>query len=103
MFNSSMKSLLSLSDFNGSFISKIILTAPSKLPRCLNIESSNLYSSLILSLLFSISLIIIWFSSLLVVFISLSTNVANLQPNIFSNELSAISFKTYAAFALKIL
>ena len=30
MFNSSMKSLLSLSDFNGSFISKIILTAPSK-------------------------------------------------------------------------
>ena len=41
-------------------------------------------------------------SSLLVVFISLSTNVANLQPNILSNELSAISFKTYAAFALKI-
>ena len=94
---------MSSPNVNNSLISRIILTASYKLPRCLITDLSNLYSSKILSLLFSISSIIIWFSSLLVVFISLSTNVANLQPNIFSNELSAISFKTYAAFALKIL
>ena len=45
-----MKSLLTLSDvncfsdFNASFISKIILTAPSKSPICLITASSNLYS-----------------------------------------------------------
>ena len=96
--------LLTLSDVNSLFISKIVLTASPKLPLWLIISFSNLYSLKILSLLFSISSIIIWFSSFLyTVFISFSTNAANLWPNIFSNNCSSRSFKIYAAFAEKIL
>ena len=101
---SSIKSLLSLFDVNISFISKIILTASLKWPLCSITDLSNLYSLKILFPLFLISSIIIWFSSFLsTVFISFSTNVANLQPNIFSNKCSSRSFKRYAAFALKSL
>ena len=86
--------LLTLSDFNISFISKVISTASSKSALCLITSLSYLYLVEILSLLFLISSIIIWFSSFLsTVFISFSTNAANLQPNIFSNKCSSRSFK----------
>ena len=61
MFNSFIKLLLTLSDFNAlfdvntSFISKMILTASLKSPLCLITASSNLYSLEILSLSFLIS------------------------------------------------
>ena len=65
MFDSSVKSLLTLSgvnalsDANASLFSKIVLTASIKSPLCLITALSNLYSLEILSLLITISSIII--------------------------------------------
>ena len=100
------QSLQTLSNVNNWFISKIILTASFKSRRlCACCITNWLYfCSIILSLLFLISLIIICFSSFLsTAFISLSTNAINVWPNIFSINCSSRSVKRYAAFALKIL
>ena len=69
------------------------LTVSSKPPRSyagLITSLINLSRSKILSLFISISLTSVWFSSLLVVFISLSGSSTGVKPNISLNKLLSL-------------